>query len=223
MAIYFSNSDTSGTGSGGSSIQINPDERALVDANGNRYSHVFPLSPPRLGDFNTLGPGTFVDDVDGVRIIDRGHAGDSLKMAIKPWPSTTPRSVTLSFHALMTTVGNTDGGLCLRDSTTGRILTFAWRVGYGLASHRFNSPTAYGGAQLLLLAYNRLPRFFGVHDDGVNLIFRVSGDGITWTTVRTETRTTWLSNGGDEAGFYVNAVSGSAHDHMIWAYHFEME
>jgi len=105
-------------------------------------------------------------------------------------------------------------GLVFRQAGTGKFTTCRWlEVGNGSPGIRithYTSPTSVDSSPTLLVATN----FCGIiwmrgTDNGTNIIFEVSNDGIDWVQVYSASRTIFMSGGPDEVGFYLDAVSSA--------------
>jgi hypothetical protein len=126
----------------------------------------------------------------------------------------TPYSVVAAFQTLMpasqsTVIANI--GLLFRKSSDGKLFTLSINCkgdGFGpvWSQYKFSSPTTFDSTfktrQPFTLASDLI--WLKIEDDGTDLNFYLSMDGVNWIEVGTEGRTAFMSGGPDEVGFYAN-------------------
>lgn len=157
------------------------------------------------------GPATVTATGGALVLASGGHAAsDNLRIRKKATPS-TPYTVTIRMEGGgYLGVNYLQYGLCLRDSASGKVVT--WAVGYGntIRGTKWNSPTAYSAD------YSNYP-FYGqpwlrIQDDGTNRSVWTSFDGMTFYRLSSISRTDFITP--DEIGFFVNANNASADQNM---------
>lgn len=146
-----------------------------------------------------------------VHLSDAGpvSGGEFLICRVQSTPS-TPWTITLAFlyNSVMSFGG---GGIALRDSGTGRIK--GWSVfnqDLRLYVWNWNSPTNFSGAAFSVLTKN----IFGlimlrIVNDGTDLFFQTSADFVNWSTCFSESVSGNFIANIDQAGYFVNNVTGS--------------
>jgi hypothetical protein len=101
-----------------------------------------------------------------------------------------------------------DFGMAFADGS-GRILAFEFFAGAGTPDGGL-TVTNYDidGSRSSFTPYaDALPPLIGVHDDGTNLNFLFSFDGVTSFLYESVSRTAWLTGGPTEIGFFTNGYA----------------
>ena len=133
-------------------------------------------------------------------------------LRVKSAPS-APCTLTVSCMPIMHPSQYSMSGLALRESSSGKLLTFGFRndssafnVGWGV--YWTDATTYYGGGTeatpmpwLLCAPTGILMR---INDDNTNINFALSQDGVNWMTVHSVLRTDFWDTMYDQLGFYVN-------------------
>lgn len=103
-------------------------------------------------------------------------------------------------------------GILQRDSTDGKLKNISIRIGDtagGIEVRKYNSPTSFNSEDAALeFASDRL--WLQLDDDGTDVTWLCSADGINFYEVYTETTATFWTSGADQLGMYVNSYDGSA-------------
>lgn len=158
----------------------------------------------------------------------RSSSGNA-RILVTAAPASTPWTATLGFrpHLFHNTTAN-DGfpqaGLALRHSTASSRLLFlnlfsrsgTTTGGKGVLRtqlEQMNSPTSFSstlaGTRIWNLRYNNTV-WYRVTDDGTDLVWELSADGVNWTEIGTYSRTGWLTSGPNQVGFYVDPAGNDA-------------
>jgi hypothetical protein len=97
-------------------------------------------------------------------------------------------------------------GMVFIESSSGKLVSFFFQTSSGQAQmsiYKHSSATAvaaaYSGFPILMNAW---PNWLRVGDNGTNLTFDLSPDGVNWWNVYTVSRTDYLSTGPNEVGFF---------------------
>lgn len=177
---------------------------------------------PAAADFpsriNTTNPITVSDDADiGLMINGGTPVNDSLlRIAYRAGPpSSGDWWAKARISPTLNVTATCGAGLCLIDTVSNRVNFFGrfsntptnvqrWTLPTGLNSNTFTN-TLMGGVNN--------PGWFGFQKTGTALNFLVSADGKNWTTIYTETATSWLTNPPNAIGFGINYETGSG-DHL---------
>lgn len=135
--------------------------------------------------------------------------GNNNRLVVQAAPA-TPWEVTVKLSYNCYPFGSMVGGLCMRDSGTGKILVFAFEPAVSrMEILNYNSATSFsggsnqtGGGGMPFVHYSR------IKDDGTNHIFSISMDGITFQTFLTQSRTTFLATP-NQVGLLVDSNNNS--------------
>jgi hypothetical protein len=184
-----------------------------------KFGPIWPMTPPAAADFGTWvnqGSATIADN-KGAIFLSSGPAtsGENLRCAVKAYPGASfTVDMALLFNAWGN--GNTYGccGLCIRESTGGKIVTFG--VGGGSSSLEiravnYNSATSVSGEATgwpsSRHCYDSPLMFLRYYDDlTTNRVFSASHDGINWTQLLSIARTNWMTP--NQIGVFVNGIAG---------------
>lgn len=138
------------------------------------------------------------------------QAGIEWRIVEQTAPS-TPWTVTGKISGQIYNANFASGGLIALDSVSGRLIRWGpswdnpWRVQVTrytnvttFSTHSFTSTFGLGHVT---------PAYIRIEDNGTNLIFYWSADGLTYSRVYSEGRTAFLTNGADRIGIGVHAES----------------
>lgn len=103
------------------------------------------------------------------------------------------------------------GGLSVKYSGGSKIMSLGFRGGGtpGIELANLTSPTAYS-ASPVTVAWPPTIDWMKVAYDGTNLLWYISGDGVTWLNVYSNSPTSFLAAVPDMVGIGVNAIGGSS-------------
>lgn len=173
------------------------------------------FTAPVDSDFSWVNQGLATKTVNangGIALYAPPSASGSLRMRVKNLPGGT-WTLRVAFMASVLGQDFLWGGICLRDSSSGKIKDYcvfgdSAFADSGLVYHRWDSPTAFvsntnfGGP-----GWQGGLVWMELKDDGTNLIWSVGRDGYNYPiTVLTESRTAHMT--ADQVGFFVS--SGNA-------------
>lgn len=174
----------------------------IVDASSNRLL---------VADFSWVtqaGSNAYNQD-NTIAMVRPTHAtaGERGSALVRSAPS-TPFAVRAAFRFSFpygSGIGGMNGGLIVRESSTGEFIALAMNHFGENVIYRFNSTTSFAST-----AYGPFPWYpgdlvwFKIVDDGTDLIFHISHDGINWSEIHSESRTSFMAGGPDQIGFYIN-------------------
>jgi len=184
-----------------------------------KFGPIWPMTPPVAADFPTWvnqGSATIVDN-KGAIFLDSGPAtsGENLRCRVKAYPGAA-FTVDMAFLANAWGYGSYYAvlGLCIRDSGSGKIVTFG--IGGTSSSmetrgDNYSSPTAQASA-VTGWPSNRhcydSPLIFLRYADNLTTTRAVSfsHDGINWTQMVSISRTDYLTP--NQIGIFVNGLAG---------------
>lgn len=171
------------------------------------------MTPVVPGDFSWVNQLSATETIrGGVACLESeaGRATPSLAMRLKTAPS-TPYTVTVGFVGqVKPTTGQTVNsffGFIWRESSTGKV--FNMNIFQCDTPDRFVSftqPSATGAFTTVTNFTGNIgrPIWFQLHNDGTNLVWRHSVDGLTFHQISTVAKTTPFTTGPDQVGYVVN-------------------
>jgi hypothetical protein len=181
------------------------------------FGPLWPFTTPLDTGFSWLNQGTstLTANKDALILVGTG-TGNSPNIAarVKASPA-TPYTVTVRIEPGVINKNNHQYGIFLRQNGagtgTGRYMCFF--CGQSIVSTAspnlslyiadLASATSAFGTFYLAVPVMEAVRWLRIADDGANTVFSVSGDGITWQQVLSQSRLTYLLQGPDQIGFFV--------------------
>ena len=160
------------------------------------------------------GTATAIDETwGGITLKIPYVTNDSMRILKQSAPS-TPWKVTA--FVLFGPGYNNGGGtsssyisLCVRESDTGKLSVVEPRIGEYLRTRRYTNETTYDSEQAQQ-DFSSDRCWLQIEDDGTNLYFRASSDGINFFETYNHARTAFMTSAGpDEIGFLANSSSGA--------------
>lgn len=108
-------------------------------------------------------------------------------------------------------------GLVLRESSTGKLITLGMggidSGNLGIVSQRLNSPTSFNGNQATTYwQFTPGVSWLRIIDDGTDLTWEVSYDGVEFVEIKKEPRLTFLTVGPNQIGYCVNSNENASLD-----------
>lgn len=190
---------------------------ALSRENGSAWTVFGPLfkfTAPVDGDFTwtSQGSATVTTTFGGI-ILDYGTDGLGIDVHLrKKNAPATPWTLTAAFLSRGTSLTNSCCGILVRQSSDGKLATWGTFqdsntrfVGFNL-----NSPTSHSATHTDTTRQCRSPVvWLRIADNGTNRLYQFSINGLTWETITSVTRTSFLT--ADEIGFYVNRGGSEMH------------
>lgn len=179
------------------------------------WGPVFPMTPPVDGDFAWVNQGgASVDTTNGgIYLLGPATSGDSIRARVKTAPS-TPYTITAAILPARPNINFIAVGMCFRQSSDGKIVTFAYvhntssQTTHSLNPQSFTNATTFSANYATSMGWTHAGvLWLQISDDGSNRICRVSQDGQHWLQVHSVGRTDFLT--ADQVGFYVNAVQAT--------------
>lgn len=156
-------------------------------------------------DFTWVNQGTSTaatDDWGGITMqLQTAGANQNRFMVINtpvtPWTAYVCYSVSPGF------TGNSATGdsvaLFLRESSTGKLIRSANMLGHSYRIQRFTDPTTFSAQPYIEDGFVQY-QWLKIQDDGTNLTYWDSQDGINWHEMLVESRTAFLAGGPDQIG-----------------------
>ena len=184
---------------------------------GNPWGMLSPstINPPDPASFTWINQGSAtaaLDSTGGCYFFAPGVTSNNLRILKETAPS-TPYSRIVGFATALQR-DFMAVGIIFRESSTGKVVFFAADGGAAnvarLSYNQWTNATAYSSTPL---ATNSQPWcvlvWLKVTDDGTDLVWYTSPDGINWIQAHTVSRTIWMSGGPDEVGFAIQMGNGN--------------
>jgi len=164
-------------------------------------------------DFTVVSTGTSEDDLSwgGMRQVPAPISGIRTQPMVKTQPSTP---YTLTAHVATDTpadYGTSSNlfGICLRESSTGRMFLTWARPGDRIQTNRMTDASTFSTALGQIDFFRRLDAWFRITNDGVDMNASVSFDGVNFLQIATDTVGTYLTP--NQVGWFGANRSGTGH------------
>jgi hypothetical protein len=171
--------------------------------------------------------GATVSDQNGTMFLRAPpSAGNNLRILKRTAPS-PPYSVIGAFEIIKLQESEESGGLLFRKNSDGKCHLFALGPNANgpltPAVDNFSSNTSYSGSPLARRNCLFVGKYFWqkIEDDNTNLKFYIGFDGVEWIQVLSISRTSFMSGGPDEIGWYGNST-GSLYELGVRLAHFSI-
>lgn len=137
-----------------------------------------------------------------------GSASTKWEYIYQTAPS-TPWGVQMPFSILSALAANFwSAGLVLSDSS-GKIIHFGFTVNNGLVVQYYNSPTSFNSAPVAAMAGLNGKTYIRLKDDGTNITFWYSIQGVAWYQFGQLSRTAFLTSGPTRVGIGVDSENSN--------------
>lgn len=164
-------------------------------------------------------------DYDGLRLFDTngGANAHDLRLAVVSVP-TTPWSVTAKFFmGYGASINSWDWvGLVARESSTGEFYIYRLLPWSDMLIEHMNSPTSFNTVINNDPDPSVLCPWYRINDDGTNLEFQISSDGMVWKEQASVSRTAHLAGGADQVGIAMNAEASGGNDYAMYVTSFTL-
>jgi hypothetical protein len=187
----------------------------------NYRAFSFPLKPPVFsGAWINQGSATLTTTKGYYYLSEPGGSTLNLRIQKVAAPS-APYTITAAFQLLFDKQATAYGGICWRESSSGKLLTWGFDDTDTFVANKYTDASNLSSA-VALGPPVKDPRGTGLYwlrleDDNTDRKLRISLNGQDWTTVFTETRTTFLTP--NEVGIFVN--SQNSEECSLALYHWE--
>lgn len=176
------------------------------------------FTDPNLQSWSWVNQGTASVTSFGRTIyMDTGTASatDNLRVRVMTAPS-TPYTITAALYYLMPQVDFMFGGLCFRESGSGKLATLCLKShsadyanGFSWSAQKWTNPTTFSANYSLSGSLTKANNFgdnvvwMRIADDGTNRKLSISKDGQNFRQIHSVGRTDFLT--ADQVGFWLNA------------------
>ena len=163
---------------------------------------------PRVADFAWINQETAsaIDTVAGVTLVAAKQAETDLRILKKAAPS-TPYTITAVIRSVQASTNYSSVGLCFRQSSDGKIHSFARAAGGGWYSTKWSDASSFSADYANLPGAYIDPFTIRIADDGTNRICSLSPDGENFVVVHSVGRTDYLT--ADEVGVFIHIGQNS--------------
>ncbi len=178
------------------------------------FGPIWLMTPIVQADFSWVNQGGATETARGAAVTLQNEAGrtnQNVAVRVKTAPA-TPWTVTAAF-LVTSNFGNTVNGfagLCLRESATGKFMSFdAFQqdLSNGQRFVSFAQSAGPTGGFTTVTNTNgavSFPIWMRLTNDGTNLVWSYSGDGFTWVQLSTELKTAHFTTAPDQVGYCCN-------------------
>jgi len=152
---------------------------------------------------NQASSSVFDDAGGGITMINAETGTVGFKMLTKAAPSTpyTVRGKILLGPGWDEGGSGTIGGICFRESSTGKFMMTTFEPGDFMQVGKWTNENTFNSFIGASVDCNNYWVWQEIEDDGVDLKFRVSYDGVNYIQLTSETRTTFMVGGPNQVGF----------------------
>lgn len=175
-----------------------------------------------FGTWVNQGTSTIADELDGILLQFPGPAsGNQLRGAFRSIPS-TPYVITLGAIFTFYTANYRAGGLALRASASGKLISWGPWSDTGFRLRQWTDATTFNADYLSAVNnYQMPPMWLRVADDGSTRTWSFSLDGRNFVTVATNGHTDFLT--ADQVGIAGIGVVGTSgtESNYLYAFHYE--
>lgn len=174
----------------------------------NAFFRGLPVTtPPANSNFSWVNQGSCtVTDPMYISCPGTASSTDTHHLLVKTAPS-TPYTITIGMAYDTYPSNYMWCGLCLRDSSSGKIIDFGYLAdsgSYKVLATKYPGPTSPSAGDYLRnidFAYAPIGKFYRIEDDGTNRFYYTSRDGQKWIQVLTTSNTDYLT--ANQVGIFV--------------------
>ena len=173
------------------------------------WGPIYPMIEPPTTGWSWVNQGTStIDETKGALMMKCPSGNSNLRCRVRTMP-TPPWSLTISFTSTLFYVIYSGSGIVLRDSNSGRLITFGWQysTNFRLRITNWTNSTTLTSYPTSNTYYASDPAWLRVVDDNTNFTFFYSHNGEHWIQAYQVSRTAWLVSP-DQIGFSVSCING---------------
>jgi len=192
-----------------------PVEFVWTGAAWQAYWGTYPITLPLSSGWSWDNQGSATLDASlGIQQIAEDVQGNvvNYRVRYRSIPS-APYTVTALIAFAMPPINYRNGGLCLRQSSDGKLITFrlqwngSWRI--AVVKHADSSTDTATYTDITNVGDMLSPyAWMRIQDDSTNLYFHISGDGLNFNYIYSVARTDYLT--ADGIGFFISARDNTA-------------
>ena len=167
------------------------------------YGPVYKLTPVVAANFAWLNQGgATVADASGVSYLQVGAQSQDIRARARTAPA-TPYTVTALVAPEFENIGNQDVGIGFHEIGSGKSQAIRLTADFLVAVTNSTALNAIGSNQFVTGRFFS-PWWLRIRDDGTNLIFSYSADGINFRQLVSNLRTAQFTTAPDRIMYYVN-------------------
>lgn len=187
------------------------------------WGPVWKIGRPDVQSWAWQNQGTStVVDANGVSYLTVPNGTTSIHSRLIAAPG-TPYTITALVRSDYTVSATTQfAGLVFRESGTGKLFTFALYANGLVQATKYTNDTTFSAALAGSITVLNLAghwHWIRIKDDGTNLIFSISRDGVNFVQVGSQGRTVFMAGGPNQIGLCANvdsSVGGFASSFASW-------
>ncbi len=200
---------------GGDAYKISPADKVPTSSNAKDDEFDDASFDTGKWTWRNQGTSTVAENNQGKVSIDpQTTSGDDVRIIEQTAPG-TPYAVTTKVGLSgMTSSAGIEGGLAFIDSASGEAITFG--LNYNATSNdtriiinRMSDVSNWSATQYEQAGANINASYLRMEDDGTNLKFYISADGIVWGQIYSEGRTAHLNNGPNRIALFALGDTGT--------------
>ncbi len=171
--------------------------------------------------WNNQGTSSITDlSSNGIQWLFQKTTGANVRMSTLNTPSTPYTTTALFYPGTTNDAGSiSHTGIVFREASSGKLITFACNGDKTLQILRYTDETTFSADEMAAIGWNISSPFWQqVSDDGTNISWAVSQDGINFVTVATSLRGSFFDTAPDRVGIYGNANSTTQQSACVLVY-----
>ena len=166
------------------------------------------------------GSATVVDHPGAMLFSPPTGTGENLRILTKAEPSTPYRIYAALNMNNQVGSGATHGGLCFRESGTGKVKSIAMNTQTsspnGLNIANYTNPTTFSSWDIETpWSWSPYLTWLYLDNDGTDISFGVSSNGLAFIEYFSEAKATFFTTAPDEVGFYMNVNNANIAPSML--------
>jgi hypothetical protein len=178
------------------------------------YGPVWKLGDPTVPSWAWVNQGTStIANANGISYLEIPNATTNIRSRVISAPA-TPYTITALFRGRFAGALSTQyGGLVFRESGTSKLYIWYVAGNSALQAIKFTNDTTFsavGAVNTVLQGAGGNFHWLRFTDNGTNLLFAASVDGINFTEYGTEGRTVFMAGAPNQVGFFANVDSAGA-------------
>lgn len=201
-------------GTGVTAADDSANNRTNVSIPGGGGGWTVTSTPPIDAQFSWINQDSAAisSSSSGTFLSRAGGGSDAVRGRVKTIPFGPPRQLTLGMIPAIQYANYNAFGMILAEAGASPKLYFyaaAWNNTPDVRCYGFNSPTSFASVTELVMPHHPIANLWlRVRDDGTNIAFSWSADGMNFLAIKSVTRASFLANPA-QWGFGINSTGGS--------------
>jgi len=179
-------------------------------------------SPATVSTFTWVNQGSATaTDRDGrIVLLTPNGSGQDVHALVQSSPS-APYSIVCAFSLVGQREASMQFGLTFRESSTSKLFAITRDCTDNIRIEKHtNSTSLSSSVSSAAWQFGNSVTWFKIEDNNTNLIFYVSPNGQDWIQIASEARTTFMTGGPNQVGFYGNPYTANSNDMLAEVYAF---